>query len=164
MTKQSRLSHITSVKYCLIRPSFFGPRHTTGSSRFGNIKPIDMTARLSSRQTGVQPVLLLCTSLPSNPSMRGTDGPQRSMSNKPTSTVVSYASARASYVDTVDFPTPPLPESTSTTFLTPANFIRTSSTTMQIHTRLTTYNEWESFLRLVLPLIFEEGGTFSSID
>ena len=130
--KQSRLSQSTSVKNCLISPSFLGPRQITGSSLFGKRNPIDITAKLSSRQTGDQPVFDRCTSLPSNPSMRGTLGPHMSMSSSPTSISCSSlrprcANVYANCVDTVDFPTPPFPESTKIMFFTFANLCFTSS-------------------------------------
>lgn len=46
--------------------------------------------------------------------MRGSDGPVRSTSSKPTRAVGSFASNEsASCTDTDDLPTPPLPDSTS---------------------------------------------------
>ena len=37
------------VKNCLISPFFLGPLHMTASSLLGRRKPIDMTAKLSSK-------------------------------------------------------------------------------------------------------------------
>jgi len=128
-------------------PSFRGPRQITGASLSGSMKPIDITAKLSSRKTGDHPVLLLCTSLPSKPSMRGTLGPQMSMSSMPTSTAVSYANVSASYVATVDFPTPPFPERTSITFLTSFSLFATSSSAERRVTATITYLDLPSLLR-----------------
>jgi len=56
--KKSRFSHITSVRNFLINPFFLGPLQITASSGLFNKKPIDITAKLSSQYTGVQPSLL----------------------------------------------------------------------------------------------------------
>jgi len=51
--------------------------------------------------------------------MRGMDGPVRSMSNKPTLAFLDrFRSDRASWTETDDFPTPPLPDRTSMICLT----------------------------------------------
>lgn len=61
------LETISSLCTCLMRPFFLGPRQMTASSFPGRRKPMDMTPRLSSTYTGLQPLPLLCTSSPSRP-------------------------------------------------------------------------------------------------
>ena len=73
-----------TVRNCLIRPFFFGPRQMTALSCCGSINPIDMTPRPSVTHTGDHPDELWCTSRPVRPSMRGTLGPQMSTSRSPT--------------------------------------------------------------------------------
>lgn len=125
--RQSRSSQSTSVKNCLMRPFLRGPLQITGSSLLGNMNPMDITAKLSSTQTGDHPSLLQCTSYFSKLSILGIEGPQISISRSPTLISSSNANERAIYVDIVDFPTPPLPETTRIIFLTFASFLAISS-------------------------------------
>mmetsp|Transcript_18254 Transcript_18254/g.39902 ORF Transcript_18254/g.39902 Transcript_18254/m.39902 type:complete len:219 (-) Transcript_18254:47-703(-) len=102
---------------CLMRPFLRGPRHTTASSGLCSMNWMDITPRLSCTYTGDHPMLLWWISSPSIPSILGMDGPQMSTSISPTSFPCA-ASANASCAENVLFPTPPLPDSTSTLCLT----------------------------------------------
>ena len=55
--------------------------------------------------------------------MRGAEGPHKSTSSKPTAYFPAEVDARvcANWVASVDFPTPPLPDSTKITWATLAN-------------------------------------------
>mmetsp|Transcript_15325 Transcript_15325/g.51545 ORF Transcript_15325/g.51545 Transcript_15325/m.51545 type:complete len:259 (+) Transcript_15325:433-1209(+) len=119
--RKSRSPQSTSVRNCLMSPFLRGPRHMTALSSSGSMKPTDMTPRppapSTSTYTGDQPLDDWCTDRPFRPSMRGTDGPQMSTSSSPTSKP-REASAKASWQETVDLPTPPLPERTRSLCLT----------------------------------------------
>ena len=65
-------------------PFFRGPRHMTASSSSGSMNPIDITPKLSETYTGSHPSAEEWMSLPCKPSMRGMDGPHKSMSSSPT--------------------------------------------------------------------------------
>lgn len=73
-----------TVRNCLMSPFFLGPLQMTALSCCGSIKPIDITPSPSVTHTGDHPDELWWTSLPVSPSMRGTLGPQMSISSKPT--------------------------------------------------------------------------------
>ncbi|KAG9510677.1 Acyl carrier protein, mitochondrial [Fragariocoptes setiger] len=59
------------------------------------MNPHDMTPKLSLTYTGDHPVSDLCICSPSRPIMRGTDGPQTSMSSNPTCGISTAASLSA---------------------------------------------------------------------
>lgn len=63
---------------------FLGPLQITGSSFFSSMNPIEMTPRFSLGYTGTHPSALPCTSSPSQPNIRGIEGPQISISRIPT--------------------------------------------------------------------------------
>merc|ERR1719215_778817 len=91
------------------------------------MKPVDITASLSSTYTGDQPSLLWCTSCPTKPNILGTEGPQMSTSNKPASMFLA-AKPKESWAETVLLPTPPLPESTKIFRFTLTSLSLTSAT------------------------------------
>merc|ERR1719320_74569 len=71
--------------------------------------------------TGDHPDPDWCTPSPSHPSILGMLGPHRSISSTPTVTSSFCARHLARLAVTVDFPTPPFPDNTSTLCLTPAS-------------------------------------------
>ena len=119
MMRKSSSPQFTSCKNCWIRPFFLGPLQITASFWLLKRKPIDITAR-SSQYTGDHPWALWWTSWPTIPNIVGTLGPQMSTSSRPTS--YFWESRTASWVATVLFPTPPLPERTKILCLTADSF------------------------------------------
>jgi hypothetical protein len=101
---------------------FFGPLHTTESSlRFRRNPTLMQASRASdpSAYTGTQPSLLCTIPFPSRPSIRGIEGPVRSTSRMPTRGDEEDACKdSASWAETDDLPTPPLPERTMMMCLT----------------------------------------------
>jgi hypothetical protein len=93
----------------LIKPFFFGPRQITASSRFGNMNCTLMTPRFSLTHTGSQPSAVTWIVSSSTPIIFGIDGPQMSVSIRPTVEEGFDAKPCESIVLNVLFPTPPLP-------------------------------------------------------
>mmetsp|Transcript_16729 Transcript_16729/g.52286 ORF Transcript_16729/g.52286 Transcript_16729/m.52286 type:complete len:314 (-) Transcript_16729:258-1199(-) len=92
----STAPHSTSRKNCRIRPSFLPPRQTTAwSSRSSRnamlIRPMDSVIHC-----GSHPLALVRTDPDTLPSRRGREGPQMSMSSRPTDTGSSSSSSSSS--------------------------------------------------------------------
>ena len=111
MSRQSRSPHTTSSRNCPIILPFLGPLHTTLSPRSRRRKPIliqqscPLVDSVESRQTGIQPELDWWMCRPSRPSIRGIDGPVKSMSRTPTRKPLRYnIKASCNVID--DLPTP----------------------------------------------------------
>ena len=100
-------------------PALAGPRQMTASSLPGSRKPMDMTPRFQCHSTGSMRFSFMPGRLPASLSRRGMLGPWTSTSSRPVRWP-SMASPAARLAATVDLPTPPLPESTTTTALTPS--------------------------------------------
>lgn len=70
-------------------PFFLGPRQITASSGLFNKKPTDITTKFSSTVRGSQPKLVLfLTDSFSKPTIFGIEGPQISISSRPTFVII----------------------------------------------------------------------------
>ena|ERR1711971_1125323 len=99
----------TSLRNCLIRPFFLGPRQIMAASVDGSRNSTDMHERLSVTNAGVHPEDDAWTYWFRRPRIVGIDGPHTSMSSTAVCASGSLAQAHASCDVKVLFPTPPLP-------------------------------------------------------
>ena len=96
---------------CWIAPNFIGPLQITGLSGSSIRNAMDMTLMPSGPMAGKICPSSTCNSASSNPIIFGMLGPVMSISIMPTD-IPLRARVSASPAETVDLPTPPLPERT----------------------------------------------------